>query len=176
LYAVAARGAGIILLGITAVSTVIAPSAARLWAQGDVTRLQQIVTMSARATAAFAVPVTVVLFVFGDFFLSLFGSEFQGATLALRILCVGQLVTSFTGSVTQLLLMAGEERRAAIAVGIGAILNVVFDVALIPIWGLEGAAVGATASLIASEVLLVWAVRTRLGVRLTVVGRIKKVD
>ena len=72
--------------------------------------------------------------------------------------------------------MAGEERRAAIAVGIGAILNVVFDVALIPIWGLEGAAVGATASLIASEVLLVWAVRTRLGVRLTVVGRIKKVD
>jgi O-antigen/teichoic acid export membrane protein len=176
LFAVAARGAGIILLGITAASTVIAPSAARLWAQGDVTRLQQIVTMSVRAAAAFAVPVTVVLFVFGDFFLSLFGSEFVGATLALRILCVGQLATSFTLSVTQLLLMAGEERSTAIAFGIGAILNIVFDVALIPIWGLEGAAVGATASLIASEVLLVWAVRTRLGVRLTVVGRIKKVD
>jgi len=175
LFAVASRGAGIILLGITAVSTAIAPSAARLWAQGDVARLQRIVTMSARATAAFAVPVTVVLFVFGGFFLSIFGAEFRGATLALRILCVGQLATSFTGSVTQLLLMAGEERRAAIAVGIGAILNIVFDVALIPLWGLEGAALGATASLIASEVIMVWAVRTTLGVRLTVVGRIKEV-
>jgi len=174
LFAVATRGAGVIALGTTAVNTVIAPSAARLWAQGDFTRLQQIVMMSARAIAAFAVPVTVVLFVFGGFFLSLFGSEFVEATLALRILCVGQLVTSFTGSVTLLLLMAGEERCAAIAIGLGAVLNVVFDLALIPLWGLEGAAVGATASLIASELLLVRAVKTALGVRLTLVGRIKK--
>jgi len=54
------------------------------------------------------------------------------------------------------------------------VLNVVFDLALIPLWGLEGAAVGATASLIASELLLVRAVKTALGVRLTLVGRIKK--
>ena len=175
LFAVANRGAAIILLGITAVSTVIAPSAARLWAQGDVARLQRIVTTSARATAVFAVPVTVALIVFGSYFLALFGSEFQEATLALRILCVGQLATSFTGSVTQLLLMAGQERRVAIAVGIGAILHVVFDLALIPIWGLEGAAVGATASLIVSEVILVRAVRQTLGIRLTMLGRMKAV-
>ena len=71
--------------------------------------------------------------------------------------------------------MAGEERRAAIAVGIGAVLNIVFDAALIPLWGLEGAAVGATASLIVSEVLMVRAVRTTLGIHLTLVGRMKQV-
>lgn len=175
LFAVANRGAGMILLGLTAVTTVLAPSVARLWAQGDVIRLQQVVTMSSRATAAFAVPVTIALMVFGRYFLSIFGSEFRGATLALQILCVGQLATSATGSVSALLLMAGGERRAAFVFGIGAVLNVVFDVALIPLWGLEGAAVGATASLIASELLLVRIARKTLGIRLTLVGRIKRV-
>ena len=90
LFAVATRGVGIILLGITAVTTVLAPSAARMWAQGDIDRLQRIVTMSSRATGAFAIPVAIALMVFGGYFLSLFGSDFRGATLALQILCVGR--------------------------------------------------------------------------------------
>jgi O-antigen/teichoic acid export membrane protein len=173
LFAVANRGAAVISLGVLAATTVVAPNAARLWALGDHLQLQRIVTRSSQATVLFALPVTLILVVFGRYFLKIFGEDFGGAILALQILCVGQFAVSATGTVTNLLLMAGEERRAVVATVVGAVANIVLSVVLIPIWGLEGAAVATTTSLIASELLMLRFARKALGVHLTLLGRVK---
>jgi O-antigen/teichoic acid export membrane protein len=176
LFAVANRGAAVIALGVNAAAAVIAPNAARLWSLGDVARLQRIVTKSSQATVLYALPVTLGLIVFGRYFLAIFGKDFQDATLALQILCVGQFAYSATGAVTNLLLMAGEERFSVLATGIGAVTNVVLCVVLIPIWGVEGAAVATTASLMVSEVLMLLFARKALGIHLTILGHVKSVS
>jgi O-antigen/teichoic acid export membrane protein len=175
LFAVASRGAGIIALGVTSTITALAPSAARLWSQGDVEQLQRVVSRCSQMTSLYAVPVALGLIVFGQYFLAIFGSEFVAAMPALRILCVGQLVMSATGPVTYLLLMAGEERHAMLATVYGAVINVVLDVALIPHWGVEGAAVATTVGLMAAELLMLRYARKALGVRLTLFGHLRSV-
>jgi O-antigen/teichoic acid export membrane protein len=173
LFAVASRGAAVIGLGALAATTAVAPNAARLWALGDRVRLQRIVTRSTQATALYALPVALGLIVFGGYFLKIFGRDFTGAFLALQILSVGQFSMSVTGTVTNLLLIAGEERRAVVATGVGAATNIVLCVALIPIWGLEGAAIATTMSLITSELLMLRFAKKTLGVHLTFLGRVK---
>ena len=70
------------------------------------------------------------------------------------------------------LTMTGHQRDAAASIGAGAVLNVVLNVALIPGWGLEGAAAATATSMIVWNLLLAVAVRRRLGINASALGRI----
>jgi O-antigen/teichoic acid export membrane protein len=66
--------------------------------------------------------------------------------------------------------MTGNQRLAALGITVGALVNVLVAVALIPSLDAEGAAIAATASLILSNVLLVLLLRRSLGVDSTALG------
>jgi O-antigen/teichoic acid export membrane protein len=171
LYAVAARGAMLISFGLTAVNTALAPTAARLWANGEVDRLQQVVTASARAVVLFSLPVALIFILFAGTVLEVaFGAEFRPASQALAVLSAGQLVNGAMGSVGTLLIMTGNQRLAAAGIGAGACLNIVLCVVLIPILGVLGAALAATASITVWNILLATAAYRRLGVRSFAIG------
>jgi O-antigen/teichoic acid export membrane protein len=165
LFAVANQGASFISFGLIAASTALAPVAARLWANGESVRLQRVITLSTRAVVAFSLPAGAVLIVFAPSFLGLFGTGFREATGAFQILCMGQMVNAATGSVSTVLTMTGQERAAAAGVGISAILTVLLDLILIPIWGLTGAAVGGSAGMIVYNLILMRFAQRRLGLR-----------
>jgi O-antigen/teichoic acid export membrane protein len=76
------------------------------------------------------------------------------------------------GSASLLLVMTGHERDAAVGLGIGALLNIVLSLILIPQWGLEGAAVATTISMVAWNLLLVAFVFKRLQIHTTIFGTI----
>ena len=144
LYAVATRGAMLISFGLLAVNTALAPAAARMWAAGDIKGLQRVVTVSSRAALLFSLPVAVVFIVWGRTVLQVaFGADFGGGGPALAILSVGQLVNAGVGSVGTLLIMTGHQREAAAGILIGAVLNVLVGLALVPAFGVVGAAIAA---------------------------------
>jgi len=87
-------------------------------------------------------------------------------------LSVGQLINAATGSVGLLLIMTGYERDAAICVGISAVLNVVLNATLIPKWGLTGAAIATTSSMMVWNILLAIWVYRRLRIHSTALGEI----
>ena len=66
--------------------------------------------------------------------------------------------------------MTGHERDTATGVGIAAAVNVTLNVLLIPLWGIEGAAIATAISLMTWNILLaVWVYR-RLGIYTTAAG------
>ncbi|WP_338113709.1 flippase [Thiococcus pfennigii] len=163
IYKVAVAVATLIAFGLSAVNLVVAPYFARLHAQGDMARLQRLVTQSARAILALAVPVTLVFVLFGEQFLALaFGPEYAGGHTALAILALGQLVNAGMGSVGILLNMTGHERDTLRGVAIAAVANVALGLVLIPPLGLEGAALATAATLIIWNLLLRQAVWRRI--------------
>lgn len=173
LYAIATRVADLLAFGLLSVNLALAPAAARLWAQRDIQRLQELVTKTVRVAFIFTVPVAAVLIIFGEKFLSIFGPTFTKAQPALIILVIGQTVNIGMGSVGLLLIMTGHERDVAMALGISSILNLTLNLILIPSLSLVGTALAVTISIIVWNIVLtVWVYR-RLAIHSTALGRIK---
>lgn len=173
IYKVAVQMAGLAWFGLYTVNSVVAPRFARLYAEGDLSRLQRLVTGSSRAVLLFSALVTALFLITGQYLLpSLFGPAFGASYAPMAILLGGQLVNSGAGSVGTLLSMTGHERVLARAVGTSALINVVLNFALVPNWGTEGAAVATAISLIVWNVWLWLSVKRRLGIDSLAVKRL----
>jgi O-antigen/teichoic acid export membrane protein len=169
-YALASRIADLVMFTLVAVNTALSPTFASLHAARETERLQRVVTSSARLMFALAFPMAVLLFVFGETVLSIFGSGFVGGVDALRVLLVGQVANVSMGSVGVLMVMANRERLATAGFAAGTATNVVLALALIPSLGAMGAAIAATASMLVWNVVLWYLTLRTVGVHATVLG------
>ena len=170
LYTVANRGAGLITFILIAFDTSIAPTFASLHTQGNKRKLQEIVTRSCQANFAIALIMATILIVFGKYLLLLFGNEFVAGHSALTILSLGQLVNAFTGSVALLLIMTGFDKYTAIGVSISAIINIVLNAILIPLYSVEGAAIATAISMVCWNIILVYFAYQKLRINSTAIG------
>ncbi len=98
-------------------------------------------------TMAVAWPPLIVLAVFAPLFLSVFGHGYLVAVSALAILSLSMLANTGTGGNSVLLQMAGRSGVALSMLAAGAGINVGLDVWLIPRYGIDGAAIGWTATI-----------------------------
>jgi O-antigen/teichoic acid export membrane protein len=169
-YKVATRGAELVLFALVVVNTPLAPVVARLYAADDRERLKRGVTKAARLTFVLGVGVAAVLILFGRWFLSIFGPAFVGGHIALDLLCVGQLAALISGPAGIILTMTGHERGIAFSATVTALLNVVLNALLIPVWGIEGAATATAISTVVWACLLIGMVWSFLRIDPTFVG------
>jgi len=172
-YGVADRGADLLAFVFTAAISAMAPTIASLYARGDLEALQIMVTKLVRVTLALSVPVAIAFIGFAYWVLLwIYGAEYVAGQRALAILSVGQLVNVAMGPVGMLLIMTGHEKDATWSIGISALVNVGLNFALVPKWGLEGAAFSAASSMVLWNCLMARAVHKRFGIHSTVLGRI----
>ena len=99
-----------------------------------------------------------------------FGAAYGGSGAALGILAIGQLCDAAFGSVVFLLNMTGHERDTVRGLSIGVVVNALLNLALIPLFGINGAAAATALTLLIWNVLLWRAVRRRLGIDSTALG------
>jgi O-antigen/teichoic acid export membrane protein len=165
IYNVAIQAGTLVAFGLHAANAVIAPQFAKLYAQGDMARLQNLVTQSARVILLSAIPIALVFIFAGGTIVSfIFGAEYVDAHAALAILATGQLINAGFGSVGYLLSMTGHERFSARILWQTALLNVLLNTVLIPLYGLVGAAIASAVSLAIWNTMLYREVHRRLGI------------
>jgi O-antigen/teichoic acid export membrane protein len=169
IYYTASRVATLAVFGMIAISAIAAPMFSEFYSQNRTAELQRVVTLAARGILAFSVPVSLGLVVWGEPVLALFGPDFTQAYWALVILTIGQLYNAATGVAGFLMSMTGHQRMVARVYGVSAVLNVVLNACLIPIWGIEGSAIATTTTTIVWNTILVVYVWKRLGLRVTAV-------
>ena len=170
-YQAAARGAELVAFSLVIVNMAIQPTISRLHTDGDIQRLQRVVTMAARVTLALALPVALVLIFLARPILGwVFGGEFERGALCLAILCGAQLVNVVAGPVALILNMTGYERDSAIGMMVGVLTNLTLNALLIPRWDIEGAAFATGLSLALWNLVLIGILRRRIGVSTTVIG------
>ncbi len=140
-YAAASRVAGVLAFGLTAVNAWAAPLISDLHARGDRANLQRLVRLAAQGIFVFTLPAAIGVSVFGRELLGLFGPEFTEASWALVFLAASQLVNALAGPVGFLMTMTGRQNTAARILAVHAVMNLALNAALIPPFGIEGAAV-----------------------------------
>ncbi len=171
IYQVAARAAELVAFSLVIVNMAIQPSIARLFASGEMIRLQRIATLGARAAVAVAFPLALVMIFWGESIMtSVFGATFGRGAIALAILSGAQVINAATGSVSDLLNMTGHERDTMIGMIVGIVANVVLNFLFISMWDIAGAALATSVSLVLWNVVLVIQVHRRIGLAATAIG------
>jgi O-antigen/teichoic acid export membrane protein len=164
IYTAAARTALLTRFLLLANSAVAAPRFAALHAAKDTEGMARLAVRSTLLTTVSSVPLLLIFAVFPENILSLFGPQFETGAQALIILSVGQFVNAATGPVGYLLNMSRFHRiegRIAVA---GALITVGLCFALIPFWGILGAAAANAIATASCNLLRVYYAKSRLGI------------
>ena len=132
----------LILVASGAVAFIFLPVAARLLGEGNVAAIRSTFTTTARWTLLFTVPLF-FLFAFlpGDSLNAVFGSAYVSGGQALAVVSLCALISVAFGPVNAALAGMAMTRPLLIATAASAIGNIVLSFALIPPFGLMGAAV-----------------------------------
>jgi O-antigen/teichoic acid export membrane protein len=141
------------------------PMSAELHHQGRLRELERLFAVTTRWLFTLGLPVCLVEVLFARDVVTAFGAEFASGASVLAILAIGQLVNVGTGTVAGLLAMVGESRLTLFNSLLFLGLSLGFDFALIPIYGVVGAAVANATALAVMNVLRVVQMRRRLGFR-----------
>jgi O-antigen/teichoic acid export membrane protein len=130
-------------------------------------RWQELGRFAARTTRWTFWPVLgigIVALAFGHFLLSMFGPGFTAGYDVMVILFLGVLGRSTVGPAESLLTMAGEQSLCVKLYAVALAANIGFNVLLIPLYGIEGAALAAAGAMLVEAVLLHIAVRAKLSI------------
>jgi O-antigen/teichoic acid export membrane protein len=149
-YRVVVQCTFVVSIGLQAVSLAFAPYIARQNLEGDRGKLQDMVRLSARWSAITAFPVALSFALAGSEILGgVFGESYSTGALPLAILSLSQLINTMTGPLSVLLNMTGHERATAKGLTLAALINVVLNLFLIPPYGMAGAAIASSVSILA---------------------------
>lgn len=168
-YYAAVRLAAVAVYGYSAVNTILAPMIAESYAANDHATLARLVRHAAKLIFVVTAATTLATAVVGHWVLGLFGKGFaEAAYIPLLIILGGQCLSAVAGPVGFLLTMTRYERQASWFLGLAAALNVLLSIALIPVFGLIGAAIASALGNIAWNLSGLLFVRTQLDVNPTV--------
>lgn len=159
IYAAASRFVTTGTLAMQAMRLAIAPQLSGLLSTGQRRRAGDLYRGATVWIVLSSWPVYLLMACFPATLLQLFGPQFAAGGAALSILAAGMLVALATGNVGTVLLMSGRsgwvlaDKAAALAT------MLVLDVALVPRYGMVGAAIGWAAAIAVDNLLALWQVR-----------------
>ncbi len=171
-YEISLRFAEILKMPLMIVNLLIAPLISRFHTQNDYPRLERLLIKCARFTFALAFIPAVLLIIYGDHLLGIFGSEFPIAHSALALLVIGQLVNIACGSVGNVLVMTANERYVMVTQVLATILNVCLSVYLIPKHGFIGTAIAVSLTTVLWNITNAIIIRWKLGINTTIFGKL----
>ena len=150
-------------VALMSINSIAAPKFAEMFGKDDMEGLKKVVHQSTKMIFWTSVPLVTIFFIFPEFFLGLFGEEFKIAVDAFILLSCGRLISSFSGSVGNVLQMTGNQNIYAKILLFGAILNVALNLILIPKYAINGAAIASMSSLIVWNLSMVLVVKKKFG-------------
>jgi O-antigen/teichoic acid export membrane protein len=170
IYRVAHQAASVVNMTLFAIALTVEPSIARLHVNGDRAQLQDVVAVTGRMAFALSLAMTGVLVLFGEQLLVLvFGEEYVFAYAPMAILCIGQVGLALAGWAVLMLNMTGNESITARFTVVAAASNLILNAALIPPFGMYGAAAATASTVLIWKLVLAYVAQYRTGIRTIIV-------
>src|SRR5690606_24940341 len=130
-YGVVSQVALVVTVPLTVVNLAVAPTIAKLFAEGDSYALQRVCTWSARVLFVSGVGVGLTVALLSGHLLGIaFGPEFSEGARALIILCIGQSLSTLAGASMIVLNMTRNEKHVATSFAVAVGLNVAGNLVL----------------------------------------------
>ncbi len=151
-----------------AVRAALMPRFSQYYSSGDRALFEAAVRDSLHWTFWPSLATVGLLLVFGQLLLAMFGPSFIAGYPLLYIFSVGLLFRAAIGPAESILTMAGEQRICAAVYAATFVVNLALNYALIPRFGLHGAATATAIALVLETIAVYLAVRWRLGLNCSI--------
>jgi O-antigen/teichoic acid export membrane protein len=148
IYTVAVKVATLLNFCLQAVNSILAPKIAQKFAAAENKDYQSLITLATNIIFVISVFVAILVLIFNQTILGFFGEEFKSAKNLLFLLCIGQIVSSYCGSVGVVLQMTGKQVVYQYFMLAALVLNLILMFTLTPIYGAFGAAIASISSMI----------------------------
>lgn len=163
LYYAAIRTGGLVAFVSFATIAMAVPKSAEIYVTGTLQDLQKFVSSVIQLMFWPSLATAVALAVFGPWVLSLFGADFEMGYPTMLVVLTGLVLRSATGPVEYLLNMTGHHRDTVVVYAFAAMANIGLNFLLIPIFGIQGAAISTYTAMLSANLVLYILVRRRLG-------------
>jgi len=162
-YGVAFRLSMFASISLMAINSIASPKFAEMYGDNNIEGLKKVAQQSTKMIFWSTLPLVILFFMFPELLLGFFGEQFKIGVYAFLLLSFGKLISSFSGSVGNLLQMTGKQLIYMNVLLVGAIINVLLNYFLIPIYGINGAAIASMTSIIIWNLTMVYYVKKELG-------------
>jgi O-antigen/teichoic acid export membrane protein len=163
IYNIAFKVGSVGFLVIVSVSTIITPKIAELYGENNIPELKKLIHNSTRLIAILSIPIVGVLLFLNKYILSFFGSEAILGSSTLIIVSLGVLFSAMAGNVDQILNMTNNQTVLRNITIVCFFINVILNVILIPIYGIEGSASASLITNVLINLLCMYYIKKRLG-------------
>lgn len=147
-----------------AFSGIFSPIISSAYARGELGTLGRLYKDVSRWIFTGAFPIFLVILVLGHEVLALFGEKVASeGFVALIVVAVAQLFSASVGTTPRMLAMTGNQNIEMVATTAAAIIGVGVSLALVPSFGILGAAIGMSTAIVTENAGTMAAVKWRLG-------------
>jgi O-antigen/teichoic acid export membrane protein len=158
-FAVVTSASALGRLANASISTALRPTLAELHDVGDAKEVGRLYATTTRWTLAVSLPVFVFIALVPDSLLGLFGPGFETGVTALVIAASAEVVNGATGMCGPIIAMSGYNKLKVANATAWMIVSLLANVIMIPLWGVNGAAIAilvSTTSINAIRVVELW--------------------
>jgi O-antigen/teichoic acid export membrane protein len=151
--------------GLQTIGMVVAPRMSALMTVDDMPSLDHLYQAATRWAVIVSWPLYLLMVVFAPLFARIFGEEYTSGATALAVLAAAGLVNLATGNSMVLLLMAGKSSWNLLDSAGSMIVNLALNLLLIPPFGITGAAIAWSVSIVGTNLVSVIQVRRATGLQ-----------
>lgn len=162
-YNVALKLSSLVQFGLVIATSLVMAKFASLYHEGNLLGISSLIAKTRLLALSLAIPVVIVLFVAGKQVMAIWGHEFVSANNATLILASAQLINVAFGPIGVMLTIIGKERQVLYWSGATLAVNTLGNFILVPMWGIEGAAIS-TAVAVVLENILFYIIAKRQGI------------
>lgn len=163
-YSIAIKLATFTSIALVAVNSIAAPKIAQLYGKKELDDLKQTLNQATKWIFMISAPILIMCVLFSGSIMGVFGSDFEVGATALIILAVAQFFNAISGPVGQVLNMTDNEKVLRNTALLAALVNLVLNYILIPLYGLNGAALATGVSIVLWNFTCVLCVYRKMGI------------
>lgn len=152
-YKVGTQLAQIPSIFLRIVNTVFPPLISKLYHDGQVDEVRRLYEKITRYLFLISSLVIISILIFWEPILSLYGPEYLNGKMVLIYRGIGQLINASVGSVWYIVIMTGYPKIRFLGTFASALINVVLNFILIPVLGIDGAAIASMTSTVFINIL-----------------------
>ena len=169
-YSISIKVAMLVGFVLVAVNSVSSAKFSEFYQSDNIKDLSNYCTKSTNLMATISFPILILLILYSDQILNIFGSDFIIGSSALVILCSGQFINVATGSVGQILAMTNREKLLRKSILIAVITNIILNFILVPLYNINGAAIATSVSWMVSTIFAFYYVRKEFHFNACIMG------
>jgi len=147
-YKVIASLAYLVIIPYAIINMILSPKISELYRSSNKKALQHSILISWKLISYSATGIAVVLLLVGPYILWIFWSEFLVWVIPMYILICNQYINAITATNGAYMNTTGKEKIFAVALIVVALINICTNYILIPMYGLEWAAIATSISLV----------------------------